>query len=204
MDSKAYWETIYRQRAPTEVSWYQANPDISLALIEATGIGRDAAIIDVGAGASLLVDKLLEAGFTHLTALDISATALQRARERLAEHAKLVTWVEGDVTAMSPLGSFEVWHDRAVFHFLTEANQRHRYLQAVEQQLSANGHLIIATFALSAPPQCSGLPVQRYSPETLRREFGDHFELVEMRHEAHRTPRQTTQSFLYTRFRRVA
>ncbi len=204
MDSKAHWEAMYRQRAPTEVSWYQTHPELSLALIEATGIGRDAAIIDVGAGASVLVDQLLDAGFTRVTALDISATALQRAKERLGERARLVTWVEGDVTAMPPLGPFDVWHDRALFHFLTEADQRRRYLQAVEQQLAAGGHLIIATFALKGPPQCSGLPVQCYSPETLRREVGGRFELVEAREEAHRTPRNVLQSFLYARFRRTA
>lgn len=204
MDSKAHWEAMYRQRAPTEVSWYQAHPELSLALIEATGVGRDAAIIDVGAGASLLIDKLLEAGFTRLTALDISATALQRATERLGERARLVTWVEGDVTAMPPLGPFDVWHDRAVFHFLIESDQRRRYLQAVERQLAAGGQLIIATFALNGPPQCSGLPVQRYSPETLRREVGGRFELVEVREEAHRTPRHAIQQFLYARFQRTA
>ena len=202
MNRKAHWETIYATKAPDEVSWYQASPDFSLALISATGAGKDARIIDIGGGASRLVDALVEAGFTKLTVLDISPTALRRARERLGGRAGQVTWLEADVTAGPMSGTFDVWHDRAVFHFLTEAGDRARYVSAAERALSAGGHLILATFAPDGPPRCSGLPVTRYSAEDLRRELGVAFELVETRTEQHATPMNVRQSFLYARFKK--
>ena len=203
VDRKAHWEAIYATRAPQEVSWYQASPKLSLALIAATGVGNDARIIDVGGGASTLADHLLDAGFTNLTVLDISATALQRAQERLGPRAEQVTWIEADITAATLPGTYDVWHDRAVFHFLTDPEDRKRYLAAAERALPSGGHLILATFSLQGPPTCSGLEVVRYSRESLSGELGDRFHLVETREELHRTPRNATQAFLYARFRKA-
>ena len=202
MDRKAHWETIYAGKAPTEVSWYQASPALSLELIEATGAGKDARIIDVGGGASLLVDTLLDRGCTDLTVLDISANALRRAKERLGREAGRVTWLEADVTAGGLAGPYDLWHDRAVFHFLTDPKDRQRYVSAADRAIAPGGHLIIATFSLQGPPKCSGLDVTRYSPQTLREALGDRFQLVETREELHTTPANVRQAFLYARFRK--
>ena len=202
MNRKAHWETIYATKATNEVSWYQASPDLSLALITATGAGKDARIIDIGGGASRLVDALVDAGFTKLTVLDISPMALQRARERLGALARQVTWLEADIAAGLVPGTFDVWHDRAVFHFLTEAGDRARYVRAVENALGPDGHVIMATFAPDGPPRCSGLPVMRYDAEELRRELGASFELIETRTEQHATPMNVRQPFLYARFKK--
>jgi SAM-dependent methyltransferase len=202
MDAKSHWESIYTSRAPTELSWYQARPLLSLQLIRATGIGKDQPIIDVGGGDSVLVDCLLEAGYTRLAVLDISAAALARARQRLGPRAASVQWLEADVTGFRPPHSFALWHDRAAFHFLTEASDRQRYVRVLREALLPGGHLIIATFAPQAPPRCSGLDVVRYDAAKLCAELGEDFELAESCEETHRTPWQTTQQFLYCRFRR--
>ena len=203
MDLKAHWETVYTTRAPEAVSWYQANPALSLALIAATGVGKDARLMDVGGGASTLVDKLLEAGFAHVTVLDISPTAMRRAQERLGPEARRVQWIEADIrTAQLPV-PVDLWHDRAVFHFLTEAEDRVRYLAVLQRAVPLGGHVIIAAFAPEAPPKCSGLPVRRYDAEALQRELGGAFELAEARTEVHRTPGGVVQPFLYARFRKT-
>jgi len=202
MDRKAHWETIYAAKAPTEVSWYQASPTLSLELIEAIGAGKNARIIDIGGGASLLVDHLLDRGYPNLTVLDISANALRRAKERLGERAGRVIWLEADATAGELGGPYDIWHDRAVFHFLTDPQDRTRYVQAVERAIAPGGHLIIATFSLEGPPKCSGLDVKRYSSQTLQEEFGGRFQLVETREELHTTPANVRQAFLYARFQK--
>ena len=203
MDLKAHWEQVYATRAPEAVSWYQANPALSLALIAATGVGKDARLMDVGGGASTLVDKLLEAGFAHVTVLDISPTAMRRAQERLGPEARRVQWIEADIrTAQLPV-PVDLWHDRAVFHFLTEAEDRVRYLAVLQRAVPPGGHVIIAAFAPEAPPKCSGLPVRRYDAEALQRELGGAFELAEARTEVHRTPGGVVQPFLYARFRKT-
>ena len=202
MDRKAHWETLYTTKAPTDVSWFQASPDLSLELIAATGAGKDPRIIDVGGGASVLVDKLLDAGLTRVTVLDISAAALRRAQERLGRRAGNVTWLEADVTGGKPAGPFDVWHDRAMFHFLTDPEDRARYLDAVDRTVPSGGHVIVAAFAPEGPPRCSGLEVRRYSPAALQEELGERFELVETRRELHTTPANAQQAFLYARFRK--
>lgn len=203
-DRKTHWEQVYATRQPHEVGWYQAYPDVSLRLIAATGVERQAPIIDVGGGASNLVDELLAEGYRDLTVLDISAAAIAAVKSRLGGKAESVTWVEGDVTRFSPPRQYAIWHDRAVFHFLTEAVDRRRYLEAVTAALPPGGHLVMATFAPDGPSQCSGLDVVRYSPESLVSELGNGFELVESFAATHLTPSLGEQSFTFCRFRRKA
>lgn len=204
-DRAGHWERLYTEQQPSEVSWYQVEPALSLELIAATGIGPDGRLIDVGGGASVLVDRLVARGYRHVTVLDISPTALHRAQERLGPAAAQVTWRTGDITAVDlPPAAFDVWHDRAVFHFLTDADDRRAYVRAAAKALGVGGHLVVATFAIEGPPRCSGLEVVRYSPETLQETFQPSFELVEARQELHTTPRQRSQAFVYVRFRRRA
>lgn len=200
VDRKIHWEQVYSTRKPHEVGWYQAYPDLSLKLIAATGAGKGAAIIDVGGGASCLVDELLAEGYRDLSVLDISAAALVAVKSRLGDGAETVKWLEADITRFVPSQEYRIWHDRAVFHFLTDAADRRRYLDAVCAALPAGGHLIMATFALDGPAQCSGLDVVRYSPESLRREVGDRFELLESFGGTHITPSMGQQSFTFCRF----
>jgi ubiquinone/menaquinone biosynthesis C-methylase UbiE len=203
MNSKDHWNRVYQTRAPDDVSWFQIRPAISLKLIEATGISRDQAVIDVGGGASVLVDCLLDAGFKRLAVLDISHVALALARQRLNARAGHVDWFEANVTAFNPPRQFNLWHDRAVFHFLTEQADRQKYVQTLKRTLTPDGHAIIATFALDGPPKCSGLEVARYDAGSISGELGPEFQLVEQRSEAHTTPWQTEQKFGYFRFVRT-
>ncbi len=198
MEMKTHWEGIYRSKAPTQVSWYQDHPARSLDFIKQAGVDHGCHLIDIGGGASTLVDDLLRDDFKHVTVLDISAAALQIARQRLGDLASQVTWLEADITqAQLPEQAYDVWHDRAVFHFLTRLEDRQRYVQAVQRSVRQGGHVIVATFALDGPAQCSGLDVMRYSPDSLHGEFGDDFRLVESAREAHRTPFGTEQKFIY-------
>ncbi|MEW5943885.1 MAG: class I SAM-dependent methyltransferase [Pseudomonadota bacterium] len=199
-DRKAHWEEVYSIRKPDEVGWYQADPRPSLELIEATGAGPDAAVIDVGGGASTLVDKLLERGFGRLTVLDISAAALEAVKARLGARAAEVRWVVADITRFEPPQKYDIWHDRAVFHFLTDAADRRRYLDTAARAIDPGGHLIIATFALDGPEECSGLEVVRYSPESLQQEVGGNFSLAESFAQAHMTPSGGAQHFVFCRF----
>ncbi len=198
MQRKAHWEHIYATKPADGVSWYQPHADQSLALIRGTGTPHSGAIIDVGGGASTLVDDLLANGYTDLTVLDLSAAALETARRRLASRAGLATWLEGDVTAVElPARRYDVWHDRAVFHFLTEEKDRRAYVTAVLRAVKPLGHVIIATFAADGPTHCSGLPVVRYSPDQLHAELGASFTLQHAAREAHHTPFGTVQQFVY-------
>lgn len=198
MDHKQHWEQIYSTKPSDAVSWFQDHADQSLRLIHNTRLGRNAAIIDVGAGASTLVDDLLAEGYTDLTVLDLSPAALMVAKQRLAKHAECVRWAEGDVTrAEFPVHRFDIWHDRAVFHFLTEPADRQAYVEQVVRSVRPGGHVIIATFAEDGPEKCSGLPVVRYQPESLHAEFGDAFLLVGHEKEAHHTPSGAVQQFVY-------
>jgi len=204
MPTKAHWDKLYATRAPEAVSWYQAHARWSLRLIEDAGIPRNAAIIDVGGGASTLVDDLLAAGFTNVSVLDLSASALAAARQRLGAAAAKAQWVEADITKdVLPRHAFDLWHDRAVFHFLTEAADRAAYVRAVLRAVKPGGHVIIATFAEDGPTQCSGLPVVRYRPNELHAEFGDSFSLLRHEKEAHHTPGGTLQQFVYCYCRKV-
>ena len=203
MDAKAHWEHIYATKAPTQVSWYQQHPHCSVHLIQRTGIRPTDPIIDVGGGASTLVDDLLAAGFQSLTVLDISAAALRLARQRLGPGAGAITWVEADITqTVLPYHGYALWHDRAVFHFLTHPADRQCYIDALRQAIRPGGHVIVATVAPDGPQQCSGLDVQRYSPEGLHRQLGQGFELVDGISESHQTPWGAEQKFMYCYCRR--
>lgn len=200
MDRKAHWEQVYSTRKPHEVGWYQAYPEIPLHLIAATGITKNEAIIDVGGGASNLVDALLENGYSDVTVLDLSAAALEATKARLGAASSQVKWLVADVACFTPPQPYQVWHDRAVFHFLTDASDRQRYVEAARAALPPGGHLIMATFALDGPPQCSGLDVVRYSPGSLQQEVGDGFTLAESFGGLHITPSQGKQSYTFCRF----
>jgi ubiquinone/menaquinone biosynthesis C-methylase UbiE len=197
VETKTHWENIYTLKEPNEVSWYREHLDNSLELILRTKPKKDAAIIDVG-GDSTLVDDLLASGLTNPTVLDISAQALARSKSRLGSWSDKVTWIETDVTrAVLPENYYDIWHDRAVFHFLTEKEERKKYVELVKRSLKAGGHIVVASFGLNGPAKCSGLEVIRYSPETMQDEFGKSFRLVESLSETHLTPFGTTQEFTY-------
>lgn len=204
MNRRQHWDKIYSTWRSDELSWYQARPETSLRLIASIGIGKDARIIDAGGGDSLLVDSLLDQGFRDVTVIDVSSPALQRARERLGERARRVNWICGDVLEFRPAVKFDVWHDRAVFHFLTDREDRAGYVQAVLEAVKPGGQVIIATFGLEGPPKCSGLDVVRYSPESLADTLGDRLKLVESLPQLHTTPKGTAQHFNYSRFVVVA
>lgn len=198
METKTHWERIYRTKDAREVSWFQEHADQSLELIKKTGVSLAAKILDVGGGASTLVDDLVDQGYSEITVLDISGTALRRSQDRLAQRASLVTWLELDITRAELAPNFyDVWHDRAVFHFLTDETDRARYVQAVRRSVKRGGHIIVASFGLGGPKKCSGLNVVRYSVESMHREFGNDFKLVETRTEAHHTPSGADQQFIY-------
>ncbi len=202
IDRKAHWQGVYERKYEDEVSWYQARPALSLQLIANTGLGRDAAIIDAGGGASVLVDYLLDSGHADVTVLDIASAALEKARARLGERAAHVQWITADLLNWQPPRQYDIWHDRAVFHFLTASADRQRYVEVLKRALKPGGHVIIATFAPDGPEKCSGLPVQRHSPESIAAELGDGFELVEAADEHHITPAGKVQHFNYARLRR--
>jgi ubiquinone/menaquinone biosynthesis C-methylase UbiE len=202
MNRKEHWEQVYQTKAPDDVSWFQTQPTTSLNLIESTGVAKDAGVIDVGGGASVLVDFLLDAGYSQLAVLDISGAALEHARRRLGKRADSVEWFEADVTTFQPARQFGFWHDRAVFHFLTAKADRQKYVQTLKRTLTPGGHVIIATFALDGPPNCSGLEVARYDTTSICAELGSEFQLVEQASETHTTPWQTEQKFGYFRFAR--
>ena len=203
MQSKQHWEQVYSSKAPDAVSWYQPHAQLSLELIKSTGIVRDAGIIDVGGGASMLVDDLLAEGYTDLTVLDLSHAALEAARSRLKTQESRVRWIEAEVTTADlPNRRYDIWHDRAVFHFLTEEREREAYVRTVFHSVKPGGHVIIATFAEDGPTQCSGLPVMRYRPDELHDEFGEAFTLLQHRKEAHHTPAGAVQQFVYCYCRR--
>jgi ubiquinone/menaquinone biosynthesis C-methylase UbiE len=202
---KAHWEEIYSENNPDEVSWFQNHPTASLRFIESSGVGKDQAVIDVGGGASILVDHLIDHGFSKVSVLDLSAKALQRSKDRLGpERANHVDWIVTDVREFRPKQRVSLWHDRAVLHFLTQEVDRQSYLRTVKESLTPHGHLIVATFAIGGPKQCSGLDIVQYDAESLTRFFGDSFELKESEFETHRTPWKSDQMFVYCRFQRRA
>ncbi len=203
MDPKTHWETIYRTKDVHEVSWFQAEARRSLDLITSISPDRSAPIIDVGAGASVLVDNLLAAGYGDVSVLDVSEAALGISRDRLGTDSSRVKWMRADVLrAQLDEGAYAVWHDRAVFHFLTDATDRQAYVEQVRRAVRPGGFVLVATFAEDGPEYCSGLPVVRYSAEGLHSEFGTDFQLVRSEHEDHRTPGGAEQSFLYCLCRR--
>lgn len=202
-DASVHWDAVYRAKRPDELSWYQPLPARSIELLLRSGASEESEIIDVGGGDSTLVDALLERGFHHVTVLDISRKALERAQARLGARAEGVTWIEADVRdAGLPAGAFDVWHDRAVFHFLTRQDDRERYVAQLAHALRHGGILIIATFALEGPPRCSGLPTMRYDARSLAGALGDEFVLRESVTDVHRTPAGVEQAFTYAAFTR--
>jgi len=203
MDKKHHWEDVYRKKKVDEVSWYQARPGLSLRMIAAANLARDAAIIDVGGGASLLIDNLITQGYTNLSVLDISGESLKCAKERIGSSGQNVQWIESNITDFNPQQKFQFWHDRAVFHFLTNPDERARYLEVMNRSLASGAHAMIATFAPDGPEKCSGLPVQRYSHESLQQILGPACKMVLQEQETHLTPAGGQQKFIYALFRKV-
>jgi 2-polyprenyl-3-methyl-5-hydroxy-6-metoxy-1,4-benzoquinol methylase len=198
MNAANHWEKIYREKAPDAVSWYRPHLEMSLDLIEKAASARSAAIIDIGGGESTLVDDLLARGYQNVTVLDISSTAIEVTKQRLGVASERVQWVAGDIVRahLSP-SAYDVWHDRAVFHFLTAADQRAAYIYQVVKAVKPGGHVLISTFGPEGPTKCCGLEVMRYDAESLHAQFGKRFRLLESFKELHETPFGTTQQFLY-------
>ena len=201
---KAHWENVYSTKESVSVSWYQPVPEKSLELIRSAGVALQDPILDVGGGASTLVDNLLDAGFQDVSVLDIASSAFKQAHARLGAAANLVTWIEADVTGFEPSRAYAVWHDRAVFHFLTNAADRDRYLDALRKALQPRGHFLLATFGEKGPTRCSGLEVQRYSIEMLKALLEPEYRLCMYEIEEHRTPMGAPQEFLYSRWQAEA
>lgn len=195
--SRQHWDDVWDRADPDRVSWFQPRPDVSVRLIESSGVGLEAALIDVGGGASVLTCQLLDAGYQDLTVLDISAAGLAAGRRRLDKTASRVQWIQADVREFRPSKTYDLWHDRAVFHFLVRPEDRAAYLDALEYALASDGHIIVATFGPEGPTRCSGLEVRRYSEAMLAEELGPGFRLEEAHVELHTTPRGGTQQFLY-------
>jgi 2-polyprenyl-3-methyl-5-hydroxy-6-metoxy-1,4-benzoquinol methylase len=198
MDPKTHWEKVYTTKAPDAVSWYRPHLEISLALIERAADSHSASIIDVGGGESTLVDDLLLRGYKNITVLDVSQTAIDLTKSRLGSGGEKVLWLVGDITEMElDPRAYDLWHDRAVFHFLTAPEQRIAYVRQVARSVKPDGHIIMSVFGPEGPTKCSGLEVMRYDAESLHGEFGARFHLVESSKELHQTPFGTTQQFLY-------
>jgi SAM-dependent methyltransferase len=199
---QAHWQNVYTKKGENEVSWFQENPAPSLELIAQVGATSASAIIDIGGGASRLVDKLVERGFKDITVLDLSEAALEAAKGRLGGRAAQVHWIVADATVWEPQKAYDIWHDRAAFHFLTEDRDRAAYVARLEGALKVGGYAVIASFALDGPERCSGLPVVRYDPVSLGQTLGRAFQLVDTRRHAHATPWGSNQSFQFSVFRR--
>jgi hypothetical protein len=202
IDRKTHWERVYSTKGETGVSWFQAEPHLSLELIRAVAPSARGRIIDVGGGASVLVDRLLAVPFEKIAVLDISETALSQAKARLGERAGRVEWIAADITETETLGTFQIWHDRAVFHFLTDAADRRKYVELARRTVPRSGHLIVASFADDGPKWCSDLEVCRYHAETMADELGEGFSLIREARETHTTPWGSSQPFFYGVFRR--
>jgi len=201
-EKKEHWEKVYRKKSPLEVSWYQADPTLSMSLIGGVALPMDAPIIDIGGGASRLVDELSDKGYTNISVLDISGSALAHAKQRLGSRANRVRWYEEDVTCFKPPQRFLLWHDRAVFHFLTSSADRRKYVRVLEQALLPGGHVVIMTFAIGGPSKCSGLDIVQYDADRLTTELGVDFDLMDSGYEMHLTPAGNKQKFVYFRLMR--
>lgn len=202
LNDQTHWQQIYEERRPDEVSWYEEMPETSLALIAAADLARDAAILDVGGGASHLPRELLRAGYTDITVADLSTAALERGTSELGDESDRIAWVEADVRRYDFGRRFDLWHDRAVLHFMTEAGDREGYLEVLRRTLRPEGHLILASFGPDGPTRCSGLPVHRCSEAELCRVLGPDFHLVSCQDVVHRTPSGAHQEFIYAHFQR--
>jgi SAM-dependent methyltransferase len=200
---QAHWENVYATKAEHTVSWFQESPDISLDLVRATEVGMSASIIDVGGGASRLIDALVDKGFKALTVLDLSEKALAASKARLGARSTHVQWVVADITTWEPSQTYDVWHDRAALHFLTDPKDRAAYAQTISKAVRTGGHVIIGTFAPDGPERCSGLPIVRHDATTLGQLLGHSFVLIETRRHDHQTPAGATQRFQFSRFQRT-
>lgn len=197
-----HWQRSYQSKAERDVSWHQDSPEPSLTLVTAAAASLDTRIIDIGGGSSHLVDHLLQRGYRKVSVLDVSSAALDRAKARLGEQAGAVEWIATDVTTWTPADRYEVWHDRATFHFMVTEADRSAYLARLRRALAPGGHAIIATFALDGPEKCSGLPVMRYDAESLAETLGREFALVRSERHLHQTPWGAVQAFQFSVFRR--
>jgi SAM-dependent methyltransferase len=200
-DLKTHWENVYATKADQEVSWFEESPDLSLALLEEARVTAEDAVIDIGGGASRLVDALVRAGHSHVAVLDMSAKALERARARMPGAA--VEWIEADVTAWEPARRYQAWHDRAAFHFLVAPEQQQAYAGVLDRALGPGGVAIIGTFAPDGPEKCSGLPVARHDAASLQRALGPSFKLMVQRLHEHTTPWGSVQRFQFATFRKI-
>lgn len=199
-DRKKHWETVYKTKNPEQVSWTQEIPKTSLEFIHSFGLAKSAKIIDIGGGDSKLVDHLLDEGYEHITVLDISAKALEKAQQRLGERASKVNWIVSDITEFQPTTTYDVWHDRAAFHFLTTAEQVEKYMTTARN--SVKGYLAIGTFSENGPEKCSGLEIKQYSEGSLSKALHNGFEKIRCITEDHITPFNTIQNFLFCSFKR--
>lgn len=201
--TKGHWDNIYSTKAPHEVSWTQDNPATSLAFIHSFNLSRKASIIDVGGGESRLVDRLLDEGFEDITVLDISEQAITHTRQRLGKSADKVSWVISDILEFETDKKFDVWHDRATFHFLTTTSEIEKYVKIAAGHIKPQGYLVMATFSEDGPPKCSGLEITQYSEGSLEQQLGAHFTKVRCLKEDHLTPFDTIQNFLFCAFRKL-
>ena len=204
IDKSSFWNNVYSTKGETNVSWFQHNPEPSLEFIRIYAPDRSATIIDIGGGASRLVDHLWADGFRNLTVLDVSSEAITIARHRIGKHGDSIKWIVSDATTWHPDDIYDLWHDRAVFHFLTESDDQSAYIRNLKRALKIGGYLVIGTFALDGPEKCSGLPVMRHSSQTLQNLLGSEFELIDSRTHDHQTPFQSIQSFQYCVFKRLS
>ncbi len=200
MDRREHWENIYKTKDPSSVSWYQKKPELSISLIEKMNLDKSARIIDVGAGRSFLVDHLLAMGYKNLTVLDISAEAVKKSKERLGDNAEKVNWIVGDILNVEFDSKFDIWHDRAVFHFITNSEDITNYKKKLENSLSREGKLIIGTFSKNGPTKCSGIEIKQYSKESLSFEFSYIFQEIECFNTDHQTPSGKIQNFSFCTF----
>lgn len=201
-NAKEHWEDVWTRKKSDEVSWYQEEPKTSLALILSTNPSREAHIIDVGGGDSHLVDKLLELDFENITVLDISAKALKRAKERLQEKADIVNWIESDIRKYDSKDKYNIWHDRAMLHFLTSEEDMQNYVELIRKYVKDEGYLIVSCFSTRGPMMCSGLDTKQYSEESMKKLFSEGFEHIKSFEEEHITPHKTNQMFIYNIFRK--
>jgi hypothetical protein len=199
-DNKNHWENVYETKNPDQVSWTQKKPQTSIDFIMSSGLGKEASIIDIGGGDSNLVDFLLEEGYQNITVLDISAKALEKAQERLGDAASKVKWIATDITTFEPLETYDIWHDRATFHFLTTPEQVSKYIDIAEKNV--NNFMIIGTFSKNGPTKCSGLDIQQYDEKSLSEKFEGGFKKIQCIMEDHTTPFETVQNFVFCSFKK--
>ncbi|XZE44102.1 class I SAM-dependent methyltransferase [Pirellulaceae bacterium SH467] len=204
MDRTQHWENVYQTKNSTEVSWYEPDPKQSLDLILQVAGDSRGRVLDVGGGQSFLVDRLLDAGFSHVAVLDISQTAIDATKARLGERASQVEWIIADITQRDSLGEFDVWHDRAVFHFITDPDDRRHYVELLKRSLPIGGHFVAGTFAKGGPEKCSGLTICQYDAATMQAELGTSFEPVKCSEYLHTTPTGKPQLFFFGIYKRIA